>query len=165
MGANSDEVLEKWRDQIVAVAEENEFTIAQLEQMSSGYAILAKETEDALKRELYEEASELLKGMAGEASELKDAIQAAGLSADDLPGAFDRGAGAAKGVREAIKKWFAPLDEAKGLLEDILGLTSKEDIILRDKIAPILKTIAERSLLINGLRLAEAEIMVDEQSL
>lgn len=115
-------------------------------------SVLSQTAEDDKVAELYRNAAQQVSVMVDETGQVEDALNRAAQEGSGLADTFGDSLIVASDVREAIEKWLQPIEDAKGLMEDILGLTSQQDIQLRAQIAPIEVEIAQRNAEIERLK-------------
>jgi hypothetical protein len=127
-------------------------TANDIEEVAKQMRILAMTAEGDLMRGLFTQAAVDVQTLADETAETEENLIKAAKAGDGLTKTFGETTITAGDVRKSIKEWLKPLKEAKGLMEDILGLTGEEDIKLRAEIAPIEREIEERNAAILWLK-------------
>lgn len=111
-------------------------------------------------QKLFEEGAVAISLVADEVGETKDELIAAAKASDSLIETFGDTLVSASDIKDAIEAWVAPIEAARALTEELLGLTNKQGIVYSAIIAPIEDRINLRNIAIadskeKQLKLAE----------
>ncbi len=112
--------------------------------LSRNFFRLGMASEEGSKtEELFRIVAETLGEASSEAKKMDRFITEAKAEAAKLEKKMGLNVDHSAAMSESIDKWIKPIKEAKDLLTDILGLVSKEQIILDAELAPVMTRIAE----------------------
>ncbi len=136
-------------------------TSADIRGLSTEMFVLSQAAEDSTMRELFTQAGVQLREMANATREQEKDLIAAAKAGEGLTEVFGETLITAKQIKEGIEKWVAPIKEAKALTEEILGLTTQQDIVLRALIEPLEDKIAMRNERIAVLKREQFNIAED----
>lgn len=139
-------------DAILADMEEAGASSEEIEKVVDQLRWLAVTVEDADVAKAFEEAAEKAYGLQTQTLLAEHATKGLKAAANELAEPFADTEAYAGDVKDAITEWLKPLDDARALMEEILGLTSDQEILLRADIEPIEDRIVDRNVEIEQLK-------------
>lgn len=140
-----DKIRRNFKMTIDEMIEGAELSAEELKVLALTFSNLEKTAETGKQAEMYRMAAERLGIAADEAMELEGFIREAEKAAIDFNTEAGNAVISADSVNDAIEAWLEPIEAAKKLMEEILGLTSRQEFKLRAEIAPLETRIAERN--------------------
>lgn len=129
----------------------------EIEEVAKQMRILAATSEDADLRDLFGQAAIEVQTMANNAAEVESRLVDAAQAGDGLNKLFGNTVITAGKITEGIEKWIDPIQKAKDLTEEILGLSNQQDIVYRTLIEPIEDRIALRNVAIADAKTQQFE--------
>ncbi len=119
---------------------------------------LSRAAKDIAERELFARGAEEVRKIADETREIEEDLIAAAKAGDGLNKTFGQTLTTASDIKKGIEKWIQSISDAKALMEEILGLTNRQEIMYSSLIEPALTRIALRDVRIADLRFEQAEL-------
>lgn len=124
----------------------------ELDLLSRQFTALEVTAATALEKELFQDAASLVGEAASQAGTLEARLAEVEETALDVEDTFGDTSIAAEDVEAGIEGWVDGLSKARDLMEEILGLTDKQSVLLTAMIEPVEDRIALRN-----IRIADAK--------